>query len=242
MAPDGRIDWVVTNNLDHTVNRFVAELKNDNRWQVEDFHRGFKQLTGSEKCQCRKGYTNKTQKISGLSFPEYVKKNILEKLSLNRTSFDTYFYIQDYEGRDGRFARGYIKNEERQIVEKNRYKNERIHVTLSAGGMWASATDLLKFDRAIFSGKLFDKKLLKPMTAHHVFTGWEGTYFGYVFNIINVNTNKEGVGHAGNSSGHHSFNFHYENRNTTLIILTNYGFIDIFELAHGQIEPILLDE
>ena len=54
VTPDGRIDWVVTNDLDHTVNRFVAELKNDNRWQVEDFHRGFKQLTGSEKCQCRK--------------------------------------------------------------------------------------------------------------------------------------------------------------------------------------------
>ena len=80
------------------------------------------------------------------------------------------------------------------------------------------------------------------MTAHHVFSGWAGTYFGYIFNIINVNTHNEGAGHAGNSSGHHSFNFHYENRNTTLIILTNYGFIDIFELAHGQIEPILFDE
>lgn len=59
VAPDGHIDWVVTNHLDHTVNQFVAELKNNNRWQaaaaaMEDFHRGFKQLTGSEKCQCRK--------------------------------------------------------------------------------------------------------------------------------------------------------------------------------------------
>jgi len=54
VAPDGRIDWVITNDLDQTVNCFVAELKNDNRWQVEDFHRGFKQLTGSERCQCRK--------------------------------------------------------------------------------------------------------------------------------------------------------------------------------------------
>ncbi len=182
------------------------------------------------------------EKISGLTFPEYVKENILEKLSLNRTTFDTYFYIQDYEGRDGRYARGYIKNEEGQIVQKNRYKDERVHVTLSAGGMWASAIDLLKFDRAVFSGNLFNKELLKPMIAHHVFTGWEGTYFGYVFNIINVSTHKEGAGHAGNSSGHHSFNFHYENRDTTVVILTNYGFIDIFELAHGQIEPILFDE
>ena len=54
VAPNGRIDWVITNDLNQTVNRFVAELKNDNRWQIEDFHRGFKQLTGSEKCQCRK--------------------------------------------------------------------------------------------------------------------------------------------------------------------------------------------
>lgn len=181
------------------------------------------------------------EKISGLTFSEYVKKNILEKLDLNRTTFDTYYYIQDYEGRDGRFARGYVKNDEGQIVEKNRYKDEWTHVTLSAGGMWASAMDLLKFDRAVFSGNLFNTELLKPMTTHHVFTGWEGTYFGYVFNIINVNTHKEGAGHAGNSSGHHSFNFHYENKDTTLIILTNYGFTDIFELAHGQIESILFD-
>lgn len=54
VAPDGRIEWIITNDLDQHVNCFVAELKNDNRWQVEDFHRGFKQLTGAEKCQCRK--------------------------------------------------------------------------------------------------------------------------------------------------------------------------------------------
>lgn len=59
VTTDGRIEWVVTNDLDQHVNCFVAELKNDNRWQtvgraIEDFHRGFKQLTGSEKCQCRK--------------------------------------------------------------------------------------------------------------------------------------------------------------------------------------------
>ena len=54
VAPNGDTDWVITNDLDHAVNLFVAEIKNDNRWQVEEFHRGFKQLTGSEKCQCRK--------------------------------------------------------------------------------------------------------------------------------------------------------------------------------------------
>jgi len=54
VAPNGDIDWVITNDLDVSVNLFVAELANDTRWQIETFHRSFKQLTGSERCQCRK--------------------------------------------------------------------------------------------------------------------------------------------------------------------------------------------
>ncbi|MCY7350079.1 MAG: hypothetical protein LH606_05365 [Cytophagaceae bacterium] len=58
VAPNGDIDWVITarrtaNDLDEAVPRSVVEKNNDRRWQIEDFHRGFKQLTGSEKCQCR---------------------------------------------------------------------------------------------------------------------------------------------------------------------------------------------
>ena len=53
VAPDGDIDWVITNDLDETVTTQVAEDSSDVRWQVEELHRGIKQLTGSEKCQCR---------------------------------------------------------------------------------------------------------------------------------------------------------------------------------------------
>jgi hypothetical protein len=54
VSTNGDIEWVITNDLSVGMNAFVVELKNDNRWQVEEFHRGFKQLTGAEKCQCRK--------------------------------------------------------------------------------------------------------------------------------------------------------------------------------------------
>jgi hypothetical protein len=53
VAPDGDIDWVITNDLEETVTAQVAEDFCDVRWQVEELHRGLKQLTGSEKCQCR---------------------------------------------------------------------------------------------------------------------------------------------------------------------------------------------
>ncbi|MFD2519499.1 IS701 family transposase [Emticicia soli] len=53
VSPDGHIDWVITNSPDD--NLWADDVKESNavRWQVEEFHRAYKQLTGSEKCQCR---------------------------------------------------------------------------------------------------------------------------------------------------------------------------------------------
>jgi hypothetical protein len=53
VAPDGAIDWVITNDLAETGTAQVAKDTSDVRWQVEELHRGIKQLTGSEKGQCR---------------------------------------------------------------------------------------------------------------------------------------------------------------------------------------------
>ena len=51
---NGDIEWVITNKLTDDFTRLRAIEATQVRWQVEDFHRSFKQLTGSEKCQCRK--------------------------------------------------------------------------------------------------------------------------------------------------------------------------------------------
>jgi len=51
---NGNIEWVITNNLTEDFTRLRAIEAIQVRWQVEEFHRSFKQLTGSEKCQCRK--------------------------------------------------------------------------------------------------------------------------------------------------------------------------------------------
>ena len=50
VATNGDIDWVITNDLDSTSTAQVAQEANDVRWEVEQFHRELKQLTGSEKC------------------------------------------------------------------------------------------------------------------------------------------------------------------------------------------------
>jgi signal transduction histidine kinase len=53
VATNGDIDWVITNSPEETLTTQVVQNANDVRWQIEELHRGIKQLTGSEKCQCR---------------------------------------------------------------------------------------------------------------------------------------------------------------------------------------------
>ncbi len=48
-----RTDYIVTNDLSQNSTDEVQQV-NAVRWKVEEFHRGVKQLTGIEACQCRK--------------------------------------------------------------------------------------------------------------------------------------------------------------------------------------------
>jgi hypothetical protein len=59
VATNGDIEWVITNHPGFTTKQ-VAKQASDVRWQIEQFHRELKQLTGSEKCECRKGRAQRT--------------------------------------------------------------------------------------------------------------------------------------------------------------------------------------
>lgn len=54
VATNGDIEWVITNHPEGTFT--TPDIQNENavRWQIEQLHRELKQLTGSEKCECRK--------------------------------------------------------------------------------------------------------------------------------------------------------------------------------------------
>ena len=53
VTTNGDLEWVITNHLAaHLTREMVIEVVQV-RWQVEEFHRSFKQLTGAEYCQCR---------------------------------------------------------------------------------------------------------------------------------------------------------------------------------------------
>jgi Transposase DDE domain len=54
VATNGDIEWVITNRAPGSINTQVVQNENKVRWLIEQLHRELKQLTGIERCQCRK--------------------------------------------------------------------------------------------------------------------------------------------------------------------------------------------
>jgi len=54
VAKNGDIEWVITNRAPGSIDTPVVQDENKVRWFIEQLHRELKQLTGIERCQCRK--------------------------------------------------------------------------------------------------------------------------------------------------------------------------------------------
>lgn len=60
VASSGDIDWVITNRSPGSIDTLVVQKENQVCWRIEQLHRELKQLTGIEKCQCRKQRAQRT--------------------------------------------------------------------------------------------------------------------------------------------------------------------------------------
>jgi hypothetical protein len=94
VATNGDIDWVITNSSDETLTMQVAQDVSDVRWQVEELHRGLKQLTGTEKCQCRKGRSQRNH--IACCYHAWLSLKVKAK-ELNKTLYQTkHDLLSDY--------------------------------------------------------------------------------------------------------------------------------------------------
>lgn len=83
VATNGDIEWLITNQPGF-INHQVIKQANDVRWQIEQFHRELKQLTGSEKCQCRNERAQRTH--LALCYQAWLSIKV-RALCLSKTSY-----------------------------------------------------------------------------------------------------------------------------------------------------------
>jgi CubicO group peptidase (beta-lactamase class C family) len=155
------------------------------------------------------------EKISGMTFQDYVRKNIFEKAGMTNSGFFAADEVIPNK------ATGYLRPEDDPFgVEKKRANYFSIGLRGSAsGGEYSTAEDLFKFLSAMRNGSLLPKNYVSMTTDPQ---GGRSDY-GYGFMITAVNSKKI-FGHSGGGPNH-GINvdaFTFADGSYDVVIMSNY--------------------
>lgn len=144
------------------------------------------------------------EKISGESYAHFVQENIFQPLGMVNSGYDSNSAITQNR------ASGYT-HDQNGIVNAG-YIN--MTIPLSAGGLYSTTEDLLRWEQGLFGGKLLSPASLKRMT-----TPFKGDYgFGLVIRSVNGH---EEIRHAGGIEGFNTMLAYYPEDKLTVIVLAN---------------------
>ncbi len=146
------------------------------------------------------------EKVSGMSYPDYLQKNILGPIGMHDTRIN---YLEDIvENR----AAGYDK----LITGKFKRNIFRVPPANADGGIETTVLDLLKFDQALYGTSLLNEESKRQM-----FTPFLDDY-GYCWEIRREYNNFI-TSHGGGAPGVNAAFRRYTTDRYTLIVLSNYG-------------------
>ncbi|RBW57548.1 serine hydrolase [Tenacibaculum sp. E3R01] len=125
------------------------------------------------------------EKVSGLTYEEFVTKNIFKRLGMKNSTYGNHRTI--------------IKNRASGYHLKQNYQNSRfVSYTLSysAGALLSSVNDLNIWQHALTENKLLKKETIKKAFINYSLTNGKKTNYGYGWNIKTLG-NKTSYEHGG---------------------------------------------
>jgi CubicO group peptidase (beta-lactamase class C family) len=167
------------------------------------------------------------EQASGMSFPEFLQKNVFAPLKMKKTVL----YHRDDRSDEAHRAYGYSRRSDVFV----RTDQSLTSSTRGDGTVYSSVEDLQKWDRA-----LRGNKLVKDTTLQQAFTSGarvdENTGYGFGW-FIEQRRGQRTVWHSGNTIGCTQFIRRYLDRKFTIIVQANRSNAPLAELA-DKIEEI----
>lgn len=166
------------------------------------------------------------EKITGESFEDNLK-DMISPLGMEDTGL--------IYGKNGRLndATPYVGYLEVQEIDDDLVLTQ----AYAAGSMYSTVEDLYRWDRAIKSEKILDKKILDKMFKEHISIPQGGSY-GYGWMINDTDMGRE-IYHGGNTIGSTSYIGRLEDKDITIIILTNNGGYNTTDLKNNLLSITL---
>jgi CubicO group peptidase (beta-lactamase class C family) len=168
------------------------------------------------------------EKITKTSFEKYVRKCIFEPAGMQNTFFTTEIYNQKNKAENHEYPFLFsIKPQNVDSLEKYHWYTYNISGFVGQGNIVAITTDLLKFDEALYNGKILSKK-----TMYEAFTpikllddsnakATSGATFGLGWFIKNDTTTGKIVYHTGGQPGAFSIFLRNIDKHQTVVIFDN---------------------
>ena len=144
------------------------------------------------------------ERICGQSYAQFIQQNLFKPLSMVRSGYDSNSAIIQNR------ASGYAPDRSGLL------NADYIHmaVPLSAGGLYSTTWDLLRWQRALFSGKVLSSVALEQMT-----TPFKDAYaFGLA---VRTENGTEVIEHGGGIEGFNAMLAYYPKSKLTVIVLGN---------------------
>ncbi len=170
------------------------------------------------------------EQVSGLSFPDYMEKEVFEPLGMHNTWVHT-------AANDAKHKNKTVGHTSSGKLEESDYGDE----VLGDKGIYSTVSDLLIWDQSLYT-----EKLLKKETLEEAFTGYSNEHkgkrnYGYGWRIIDNGKGNKAIYHNGWWHGYNAVFFRRPADRTTVIILSNrdnhslYQIQDILEILDPHI-------
>lgn len=169
------------------------------------------------------------EQVSGQSFARFLRQNIFEPLSMNRTvAFQN--GISTVENRafgHSRSERGFVRTDQ-----------SNTSAVLGDGGIYASVEDLFKWDQDLSSDKIISASLRRQSFTPGVLNDRTLTKYGYGW-FIEPYKNLTSVYHTGSTRGFRNAILRLPDQHLTVIILTNRNEGEPIEIARKIADLVL---
>ena len=179
------------------------------------------------------GYTllgHVVAKVSGKPFGQFLKERILDPLSMTHSAFEPGPEIKGQTKGYTSFALGPLEPAE----------PEASGWLYAAGGLWASAPDLARWDQALLEGRVLKPESFRIMTTPRPLKSGHTTGYGCGLNVREIN-GETVLSHGGAVSGFLSVNAMIPRSRSAVILLANTEHLPS-DSIHSTILHLLLDD
>ncbi|WP_299440301.1 serine hydrolase domain-containing protein [uncultured Aquimarina sp.] len=163
------------------------------------------------------------ERVSGLSFEQYLKKNVFEPLEME----NTFIYRRRFQPKEVKnYAQGYIYSDslKRKILPDELGKDYYaiyLDGIVGDGMVNSNATDLLKWDRALYENNLINDEDRKMIFSSYKTKDNSETDYGFGWMIDSTKTYGKIVFHSGGWAGYRTYIERDLDNDKTIIILQN---------------------